>query len=137
MQNSFLNELEHFIPLLKIQCKGYFSNRGKNDDKEQDKLLCPFKVLNWIVDDNMIDVFPNVQIAYRLFVTLPRAKCESERSFLVLKRIKNYIRSTMLNEHLINVSRLTIECELFRQIDFTDIIQSFAEEKSRTKNVTI
>jgi hypothetical protein len=39
--------------------------------------------------------FPNVETALRIYLTLPVANCESERSFSKLKRIKSEIRSTM------------------------------------------
>ena len=75
----------------------------------------------------MIEVFPNVYIAYRILVTIPIANCEFERSFSVLKRIKNLSRSTMLHERLSALTRLSIEVDLVRSIDFDDLLSDFAK----------
>ena len=56
-----------------------------------DTAVCLFKVLNWIIDCKMIDVY----IAYRLLLTIPLSNCESERSFSALKRNKDMLSSTM------------------------------------------
>ena len=49
---------------------------------------------------HMQSAFPNVDIALRINETLPVSNCTGERSFSHLKRIKNYKRSTMLQERL-------------------------------------
>lgn len=65
--------------------------------------------MDWIVQENMVDVFPNICIAYRIGIlsTLPITSCGAERSFSVLKRIQNMYRSTMFDDRL---SSLTREC---------------------------
>ncbi|OXU20510.1 hypothetical protein TSAR_016048, partial [Trichomalopsis sarcophagae] len=62
LQENLILEWEQFIPLLKLQTKGFF---GNNTDKASNKLL-PLKVLNWLVDREMIDVFPNRTITRKL-----------------------------------------------------------------------
>ena len=63
IQENLICELNQFIPLLNMQQKGlFFVNTNKTEC-----ILNPLKVLNWLVDRNMIDIFPNVYIAYRFF----------------------------------------------------------------------
>lgn len=90
-------------------------------------------VLNWITEFHLINVFPNVFIAYKIFLTISIVNCEAERSFSILKRIKNIHRSTMLNNRLSPLARLAIEKDLLRFLDFSDIIKEFAEAKARKK----
>ncbi|KYN01429.1 hypothetical protein ALC62_07779, partial [Cyphomyrmex costatus] len=80
-------------------------------------------LLNWIVEKQMIDVFPNVYIMLRIFVTIPIVNCEAERSFSVLKkRIKNMYRTVMLDERLTSLTGLAIESELIiGQFDFDNL----------------
>jgi len=54
-----------------------------------------------------------------------------ERSFSKLKLIKTYLRSTIANERMVSLSVLSIENEIAAKIDFSTIIQSFAERKLR------
>ncbi|KYM95343.1 hypothetical protein ALC62_14028, partial [Cyphomyrmex costatus] len=93
-------------------------------------------VLNWIVEKQMIDVFSNVYITLRIFVTIPIANCEAERSFSVLKRIKNMYRTVMLDERLTSLTGLAIESELLRSIDFNNLVQDFVKLKLRKKILT-
>jgi len=94
LQIDLIYELKQLVPMIKLQLQGFFSNLKVRE--EESNLISPFKVLNWIVEKQMIDVFPNVYIALRIFVTIPIANCEAERSFSVLKRIKNMYRVVML-----------------------------------------
>lgn len=130
INNDIVTELSQFISLLKLQPEGFFSNGSPGTS---DRVLCPIKILNWITDLKMINTFPNIYIAYRLLVTMPIANCESERSFSVLKRIKNAYRSTMADERLSSLIRLSIEVDLLRSLDFSDLIKDFADAKSRKK----
>lgn len=76
------------------------------------------------------DIFPNVCIAYRLFLTILVANCEAERSFSVLKRIKNLYRSSMLDSCLSSLSRLAIKTELLKTLDFDDVLESLWKKMS-------
>ena len=79
----------------------------------------------------MEGIFPNVCISLRIFLTLPVTIAFAERSFSKLKLIKNYLRSTMLQERLSDLTVLGIESELARLVDFTQVIDSFASTKAR------
>jgi hAT family C-terminal dimerisation region len=42
-----------------------------------------------------MSTFPNVGIVLKLYLTLPVSKCEGERSFSTLSRIKNHLRTSI------------------------------------------
>lgn len=91
----------------------------------------PLNILQHIFDYELQDIFPNLWIALRLLLTLPVTVASGERSFSKLKLIKTYLRSTMANERLVSLSVLSIENEIAAEIDFSTIIRSFVESKSR------
>ena len=62
---------------------------------------------------------------------MPVSVASCERSFSKLKIIKTYLRSTMAEELLGNLAILSIEKEVFNSVDFDQIIDQFAEKKSR------
>eukprot|EP00731_Ephydatia_muelleri_P000174 Em0001g174a len=76
-------------------------------------------------------VFPNLQTALQILLTMPVSVASCERSFSKLKIIKTYLRSTMAQERLGNLAILSIEKEVFNSVDFDQIIDQFAEKKSR------
>lgn len=77
--------------------------------------------------------FPSVETAFRIMLSIPITNCSSERSFSVLKRIKNRLRSRISEKNLSGLSLLTIESDLTGKISFDDIIEQFALAKSRKK----
>ena len=76
-------------------------------------------------------LFPNVLTALRIFLTLPATVASNERSFSVLKRIKNYLRSNMVQERLNGLAMLNINSDKARELDFTSMIEVFANKKAR------
>ena len=53
-----------------------------------------------MVEDGIQDVFPNVDIALRIFLTLMITNCTAERSFSQLKKIKCPARNAMTQNRL-------------------------------------
>ena len=86
-----------------------------------------------IIKDNIKSVFPNVEIALRIFLTLVITNCSTERSFSQLKFIKNPKRSTMNQDRLDSLALLCIESDILRRLNFEDIIEDFSRQKSRQK----
>jgi hypothetical protein len=58
---------------------------------------------------------------------MPNTTATAERSFSKLKNIKNYMRTTMVKEILSNMAFLSTESELCENVDFSDLINYFAE----------
>ena len=80
-----------------------------------------------------MEVYPNVLIAIRMVLCTMVTNCSAERSFSVLKLIKNLRRSTLKHEHMNDLTFLYINSQLLLSIDFDDIIDMFALEKARRK----
>ena len=93
--------------------------------------LAPLSLLNRISVLNLSGIFPNVSVALRIFCTIPATVASAERSFSKLKMIKNYLRSTMTQDRLIDLATLSIESDLAREVDFSEIISTFAAKAAR------
>lgn len=118
-KNEFINELLHF--------------RSHQIISFNEKKITPLLLLLVIYERNMKDLYPNIEIAFRIFVSTPATNCTAERSFSVLKRMKNYLRSTMSQERLNSLAILTIESDLTSSLEYEDIIDDFSRMKSRKK----
>ena len=86
-----------------------------------------------IIENELEESFPNVMIMIKIYLCMFVTNCKGERSFSKLKLVKNYLRNTMGQERLAALSILSIENELLKTLDFSDIIDAFANEKSRRK----
>ena len=82
-----------------------------------------------IVEDNIECAFPNVDIGFRIFLTLMVKNCSAERSFSRLKYIKNPMRTTMQQDRLDALSLLSIEADVLHEISFEDLIKDTAIKK--------
>jgi hypothetical protein len=77
--------------------------------------------------------FPNIEILLKIFLTIPLSNASGEKSFSVLKRVKNYLRNTMGEERQNNLAILYIEHEILNRIDTDKIIDDFTRNKARRK----
>lgn len=107
-----------------------FSHFLSNDLKSEEKL-------KMIKSFGIEHTFPNVETALRIMLSIPITNCSSERSFSVLKRIKNRLRSSISEKNLSGLSLLTIESDLTGKISFDDIIEQFALVKSRKNQCNV
>lgn len=80
-------------------------------------------------------MFPNIEIILGIYISTPATNCTAERSFSSLKRIKTYLRSKLGQERVNSLTILSIESEMTQEIQFEDIIQTFAEKKARRKQM--
>lgn len=76
--------------------------------------------LQLIREKQLTTLFPNLDTALRFILCMMTSNASGERSFSVLKRIKNFLRSS---------------AELFKSLDFKDLIKDFSAEKARKVNV--
>jgi hypothetical protein len=90
-----------------------------------------------IIPDTAIDCFnecnetfyPNIKILLQIFSTLPVSTATAERSFSVLKLIKNYLRSTISETRLNGLALMYIYSNL--SIDVETVIIEFSRLKHR------
>lgn len=88
-------------------------------------------MLNYLIQNNLQQVFPNFYVSLRILLTLPVTVASGERSFSKLKLIKNYLRSTMSQERLTNLATISIEHEIASKLETSKLIKQFAEIKAR------
>jgi len=99
------------------------------------KQLNPLELLNHLHKTNLANMFPNLCIALRIFLTIPATVASAERSFSTLKRVKNVLRSTMTQQRLSSLGVLAVEAQLAKTIDMDEAIDDFAVRKARKKTI--
>ena len=122
LEDSLAEELIQFRSLL-ISSVELFDN-----DQACSNELNMYKA---IINKRLKSTFPNVEIMLRIYLSLMISNATGERSFSKLKLIKNNLRSTMGQNRLVSLSLMSIECDIMRSIDFSDIINEFARRKAR------
>ncbi|KAJ8970403.1 hypothetical protein NQ314_001248, partial [Rhamnusium bicolor] len=114
IENDIIEELVH------LQCPLKSLNLGSNRVAIPEN---PRTLLKWIKEKELQDIYPNVEILLRIFNTLPISNTSAERSFSVLKRIKNLYRTSMIQERVSGLALLCIEGEFTRRISFEETIK--------------
>ena len=84
-----------------------------------------------ICENNFVDIYPNVNIALTILLCMMSTNCSGERTFSILRRVKNYLRASQTNKRLNALSLHCIESEVFRKLNFDSVIDEFAIEKTR------
>ena len=81
-----------------------------------------------------MDLYPNINIALKIYLSTPATNCSTERSFSVLGRISNYLVTSQTQERLNHLAILAIENDLTVKLDFENVISVFASTKARRRS---
>jgi hypothetical protein len=98
-----------------------------------EELMSAYEILQFV---KTTDCYPNVSIAYRILLTIPVTVASAERSFSKLKLLKNYLRSTMLQERLNGLAICSIESDILDGINLDSVIEDFASRNARRRFFT-
>ena len=103
-------------------CAGAFIQKAKD----------PQDVLNVIMSLEMSVCFPDAVTAYTIFLTLPVSVASNKRSFSKLKLLKTYyLRAAMYHDRLSDLGIMSIDRDIFSQVDKRKISEMFAQRKAR------
>lgn len=75
--------------------------------------------------------YPNFHKLFRLALSLPVGTATCERSFSAMRRIRNWLRTTMLQERMSSLSLLHIESDLTDQLQREEIIDAYDAKTRR------
>lgn len=98
---------------------------------ENQKIEHVIDILNIIKNNNMENLVPNMVVAYRIMLSMPVSVATGERSFSKLKIIKNYLRNSMNQNRISSLAIISIENDVAKSIEYSDIIDEFASSKAR------
>ena len=73
----------------------------------------------------------NIKVILRILGRLPITSCECERSISALRNLKNYQRSTMVEERLNGLAMMRIHTEVVPDVE--KVIGKFAHGNTRLK----
>ena len=88
---------------------------------------------NLLIESNIIDTFPNVEVILRIYLSLMISNCCGEKAFSKLKITKNYLRSVMGQTRLVNPTILPTENDVLRSINVDNFVTVFSDIKVRKK----
>lgn len=94
-------------------------------------LTTPLKLLQFIVSYGNVEVFPNLRTILQICLSVAVSIATCERSFSKLNLIENFLRTSMGQNRLSDLSVLSIERGILESIDFTEIVNKFATVKAR------
>ena len=75
------------------------------------------------------DLYPNIYTAVVILMVMSVSTATAERSFSAMRRLKNYLRSTMTTERLSGLALMHVHKD--KPIDAASIIQQFSLQKNR------
>ncbi|XP_062599060.1 52 kDa repressor of the inhibitor of the protein kinase-like, partial [Saccostrea cucullata] len=84
----------------------------------------PNKIIDLLNKTNK-DIYPGIFCVLSIFLTMPVSSASSERSFSAMRRVKNYLRTTMGDERMSNLSLLHVQRHMPVDIDATPTPRKF------------
>ena len=100
--------------------------------------LTAAELFQQLSDQSLIQLLPEFSKALKIFSILPVSSCEAERSFSSLRRLKTYLRNTMGQDRLTNLTLLHIERATVNKVlkeDMTEMINKFGKSKGRNSQL--
>ena len=62
------------------------------------------EILEIVYENDLFDMFPEFSNVAHILVVIPATSCSGERSFSALRKLKTYIRSTMGQQRVSNIT---------------------------------
>lgn len=128
LQNEYNCDLSEAFPIQLVTLATSFKSEIAQLSSVQD--LASLLIVDHAA---LTSTFAEVVSALLLFLTLPVTVASAERSFSKLRLIKNYLRSTMGQDRLGALAKLSIEAESAEMMKTEKIIELFASAKARRK----
>lgn len=140
LEKFILGEAVDLTKIIKFY-KGDFDEFRLNSDK--DMALCMMKrkeknprslkdVVEFLRENEWcMELVPEYVRFIRLLVTIPGSSCSNERSFSVLRRVKNYVRSTMHQKRLNHVAILHAYPDAVDKLDLEILMNDFISRNSK------
>ena len=92
-----------------------------------------FKKNVFNVVSSLSAAFPTLKCLIQIALTTVVSTAECERSFSALKRIKTYLRTTMREERLTDITILLMERDLADKISLDQVLHDFEDtDKNRS-----
>lgn len=91
----------------------------------------PAYYLKFIREKQLTTLFPNIDTALKILLCMMSSNASGERSFSILKRVKNYLRNSTTDTRLSSLVGFSANAELLNELNFDDIVDEFAALKAR------
>ena len=79
--------------------------------------------------------FSQVKRLFQLVLVMPASNASSEKSFSALRRLKSYLRTTMMQERLKYLMLLYVQKNRTDALDLKAILNNFVEESEHRSNI--
>ncbi|CAI6376491.1 unnamed protein product [Macrosiphum euphorbiae] len=91
-----------------------------------------FQDIKNIINKN---VYPNLYKLIQVAITIPVSSATCERSFSAMRRVKNWLRTSMGQNRFTNLASICIERDITNNIDTERILNKFALTNNRKINL--
>ncbi|KAJ8682566.1 hypothetical protein QAD02_018358 [Eretmocerus hayati] len=123
LDDDLYPELLHF--------KRYIIDIPEFQSEKGQELCVERRMYKLIIKHSSEDVYPNTCSMLEIYLTLMTTNVTCERAFSKLKLRKNRLSASMTQTRLNDLSIMNIEYDLLKDISYSEIIEDFAERKSR------
>ena len=118
---------------LRTQLQTFGTNFNTSQMKDSELSIFSIQEYFQSLSQPQVDLLSEVARVLQLVLVMPATNATSERSFSALRRVKSYLRSTMLQERLNYLMLLHVHKEFTDAIDLKYILNEFVNAKPQRK----
>ncbi|XP_068227645.1 uncharacterized protein [Palaemon carinicauda] len=102
-------------------------------DEEPTDVSTDLFLYRLVLDKDVQETFPNIEITLRLYLALMVTNCSGERSFSKLKIIENRLRTSLTQKRLVNLTMMSLESDILCELYSNEVISEFTMKKIKLK----
>jgi len=125
LQYNYFTVNELSLEIMSFQSYYFVSKESESADNNI------LSYLVFIIKHSLSDVLPQMENLLKIFLTLPIGSASAGRAMNVLRRLKSYLRSSMVQDRTSNLALLSMEYEAAQDLDMTELIDKFSKAKVR------
>ena len=127
----FQTNLKEELPNLPFLLKMYNSDPSHPTIKRVTKIVTVCSIFNTIKSAK--EMCPAIHALLRLYLTIPMSSATAERTFSVLRRLKDWTRSRSCANHLNNIMFATMHKQRLDDLDCKSIAREFVGRNDRRR----
>lgn len=125
LQYNYFTVNELSLEIMSFQSYYFVSKESESADNNI------LSYLVFIIKHSLSDVLPQMENLLKIFLTLTIGSASAERAMSVLRRLKSYLRSSMVQDRTSNLALLSMKYEAAQDLDMTELIDKFSKAKVR------
>ena len=98
-------------------------------------IYCIMSLISSKITKTIWSLIPEVMSLVKIFLAMPATNNSFEHAFSALRRVKSYLRTTMLNNRLHHLMTSTVHKELVKELNLKQFTNDFVDRVEKRSSI--